>query len=34
MSYLSEKFRPTERGLILFAAVVLLPVFFLPVIPI
>ena len=34
MSYLSEKFRPTERGLILFAAVVLLPVFFLPVFPI
>ena len=34
MSYLSGKFRPTERGLILFAAVVLLPVFFLPVIPI
>jgi len=34
MSYLSEKFRPSERGLILFAAVVLLPVFFLPVFPI
>jgi len=34
MSYLSGKFRPTERGLILFAAVVLLPVFFLPVFPI
>ena len=34
MSYLSEKFRPSERGLILFAAVVLLPVFFLPVLPI
>ena len=34
MSYLSGKFRPTERGLILFAAVVLLPVFFLPVLPI
>ena len=34
MSYLSGKFRPSERGLILFAAVVLLPVFFLPVFPI
>jgi copper chaperone NosL len=34
MSYLSGKFRPSERGLILFAAVVLLPVFFLPVLPI
>ena len=34
MSYLSDKFRPSERGLILFAAVVLLPVFFLPVFPI
>src|SRR6185369_13241368 len=34
MSYLSEEFRPSERGLILFAAVVLLPVFFLPVFPI
>jgi copper chaperone NosL len=34
MSYLSEKFRPSERGLILFAAVVLLPVLFLPVFPI
>lgn len=34
MSYLAGKFKPAERGLILFAAVVLLPVFFLPVIPI
>ena len=34
MRYLTGKFRPAERGLILFAAVVLLPVFFLPVLPI
>jgi copper chaperone NosL len=34
MRYLFGKFGPSERGLILFAAVVLLPVFFLPVLPI
>ena len=34
MRYLIGKFGPSERGLILFAAVVLLPVFFLPVFPI
>jgi copper chaperone NosL len=34
MSYLTGKFRPIERRLIVLAAVVLLPVFFLPVLPI
>ncbi len=32
--YLTGSFRPSERRLILFAAVVLLPIFFLPVLPI
>jgi copper chaperone NosL len=34
MSYLTGNFRPVERRLIVLAALVLLPVFFLPVLPI
>ena len=34
LRYLTGSFRPTERGLIVLAALVLLPVFFLPVLPI
>ncbi len=34
MNYLSGRFFPLERGLILLAALLLLPVFFLPVLPI
>ena len=34
MHYLFDHFRPTERRLIWFAAIMLLPVFFLPVLPI
>ena len=34
MHYLTDRFRPTERRLIWVAALVLLPVFFFPVLPI
>ncbi len=34
MNYLTGSFRPAERGMIVLAAIVLLPVFFLPILPV